>query len=328
MYALLFEIDGNQEDCKNFVNATRYHETVRDQYGDGFIYPNFMRVGFKNVYRQSPPDNYQKEWLLVPKRQQQYWKGQSRKKKQPVGPFHFESNPSWLLFDRQVEPTAISEAKNALNSGIDTLVPSNELIIPIPSLQNESINFFKRKGEFWEIGYKGKTTTVKNLNGIRYIALLLERPGVSVPCRELCRIVSGRTPEKTMSEAAAIAEGLNIGGGVQIINDEDAKKHLWRKYQDLHNELADTKDTPEGRIVINEIEKEMAAILSALKETRFVDPGTKKIQDNTRQRLKSAFEAIDKAGLKKLAQHLEISVRTGGAYDFIYAGSIPWNISQ
>ncbi|MCG6533890.1 MAG: hypothetical protein L7F78_04205 [Syntrophales bacterium LBB04] len=98
-FALLFDIAGNKTDLKSFEKATNCFRTIRDEYGDGILYEDFMQPAFENVYRQGAPEGYQKEWRLDPKREG----GEA---------FHYEVNPSWLLFDPGVE-ISIEGAKSA-----------------------------------------------------------------------------------------------------------------------------------------------------------------------------------------------------------------------
>lgn len=139
-YALLFDIDGNQADLTKFVDATRYNDTIRDQDGKGIIYTKFMRAAFKNVYEQRLPKDYQLEWLLVPKQPQRRQKGQSRKEKRPQrDPFHFEANPSWLLFDLHAEQT---DTPAALESDQGNIV-SSRAIKPLPQGQANQEEFIR-----------------------------------------------------------------------------------------------------------------------------------------------------------------------------------------
>lgn len=89
-YVLLFEIVGEDADLDSFEKATNYFRTIRDEYNDGILYEEFMPPVFENVYQRGAAEGYQKEWRLEPKRE-----GKEG--------FHYESNPSWLIFDPDVK---------------------------------------------------------------------------------------------------------------------------------------------------------------------------------------------------------------------------------
>lgn len=93
-YALVFEIAGKKSDLVAFEDATNCNHTIRDENGNGVLYGEFMTPVFTNVYRWGATKNYQEEWEFFPKRPFQK-------------PCHFESNPSWLLYNPGVEFNAV-----------------------------------------------------------------------------------------------------------------------------------------------------------------------------------------------------------------------------
>ena len=193
--------------------------------------------------------------------------------------------------------------------------------------QKEKKNFFHLKGEYWKIGYEGETGMLRDLNGIRYIKTLLERPREPVSCRELYQFVSEKTPDNIMSESAAIDEGLNIGFNKQAVSDPEAKQKYLEQYQKLANDLNNVEDNPEGEMVRNEIKKDMDTLMAYLGERPFPDKDTKRFQSNIRKRMKTAYKAIHKAGMKNLAKHLQVHIKPNEAYGLIYTGDLTWNIT-
>lgn len=191
--------------------------------------------------------------------------------------------------------------------------------------QNKAINFFTRKGKFWEIGYEDETGTVSNLDGISYITILLERPKKSILCRELYYALSKHRPDNLITEGAAIGEGLNIGShNKQSISDPKAKDEYARRYQRLQNGL----EKAESELERQEIEEEMEKILSSLKAGVFSNEHMKKFQSNIKKRLDVAYDELRKCGLKKLSQHLQENINPDKSYGLSYTGNIAWNITQ
>lgn len=188
--------------------------------------------------------------------------------------------------------------------------------------QDNNVNSFIKTGEHWEINFNGKSKIVKSLDGISYIATLLEQPGESISCKELFQLVSGKTPDKVMPKSAAINEGFNIGSSKQAINDKKAKTDYKSAYLKLQNDLSKAESEMERE----EIEKEMETILPNLKGKTFADPNDRKAQVNIKKRLDTAYKTICKADMKEIAKHLQDNIKTDDAYGLRYTGDIAWNI--
>jgi hypothetical protein len=202
--------------------------------------------------------------------------------------------------------------------------PHQEYGIPV---QSKSGKFFTREGEYWHIGFEGRETRIKQIHGLLYISYLLEKPGTSIPCRELYQAAAGGAPSKIMSEGAAIGQGFNIGRRTQAASDYQAKQNYGEKYKKLENDLDNVEDNPEGGIVRKEIEKEMEAIIRYLKERPLTDKDTAKSQNNVQRRLDTAYAAIRKAGMKEMEKHLREHIKTDGAYGLTYTGAAAWEIT-
>ncbi len=84
----------------------------------------------------------------------------------------------------------------------------------------------------------------------------------------------------------------------------------------------------ESNMERQEIKKEMNDIISHLRKRTFADPDTKKAQSNIRKRLKTAYKAIDKAGIKGLAKHLRDYIKPDNAYGLYYSGATTWDITR
>lgn len=196
---------------------------------------------------------------------------------------------------------------------------------PVPV--KNSANFFTKEGAIWHIGFEGKETRIKHLNGLQYIGYLLEKPGTPLSCRKLYQTISDKTPVNVMSEGAAIDEGLNIGSRKQAASDYKAKQNYLEQYQRLANDLENVENNPEGEIVRKEIEKEMEAIIPFLKERTFIDKDTARFQSNVQRRLDNAYATIHKAGMKEMEKYLQDHIKTDRAYGLTYTGTAAWEIT-
>jgi len=193
--------------------------------------------------------------------------------------------------------------------------------------QMKAVNFFAQEsGGLWYIGFEGQTTRIKHLDGIQYIAIiLLQKPGISISCRELYQAASAKAPDNIMSEEEAIGEGLNIGGSKQAIGAAKARKICREKYKELQERFPDA-----GVEEQEDIKEKIDALMPYLnlKERNFADPNDKKAQVNIRKRLNTAYKAIGKnKSMKGLEKHLRSYIKSDDAYGQIYTGTITWDIT-
>lgn len=191
-----------------------------------------------------------------------------------------------------------------------------------------AVNFFTReKGDVWHIGFEKQEARIKRIDGLLYIAYLLEKPGTAILCGDLYQAASGKTPDKTMSKVVAIGEGLNIGSSKQGISDDKAQHDYWRQWQKLQDEIDNAEDNPEGEMVKKESQKKQDEITPFLKERTFTDKDTTRFQSNVQRRLKGAYKNISKAKMEELAKHLHDHINPDGAYGLIYNGALTWDIT-
>jgi len=251
--------------------------------------------------------------------------------------------------------TAEEEARYWKENAREAMKPSEKsaCLVPEPKLEPtlpqtpKSVNFFtKESSGLWHVGFEGQATRITHLDGFEYISLLLERPGKSMQCVELCRAVSKETPARLMSEcnagrnlrkSAGIKvrhledEGLYLDQTMQPINTPEAKAAYGRRYRELATDLSviinlPAEDiTPEDKIQQKQIESEMTGIIARLKERNFVDDN-KKSQINVKARMEGAYKALAREGMKRLEKHLRDHIRTDGSYGLVYNGSTTWEI--
>jgi hypothetical protein len=187
-----------------------------------------------------------------------------------------------------------------------------------------ALNFFHKEGDIWHIGFGGKEINIKHFSGLQYIAYLLEKPGTSISYNKLNQITSRAT--NALSVGAAINEGLNVGRSSQAAADNEARTAYIKKYKQLGVDLDNTEDTPEGAMLREEIEKDMASLQSAISERALPDKETKNLQSNIQKNIKRAYDAIEETELKDLAAYLQTYIQPGGSYDLSYTGVAVWEI--
>ena len=220
----------------------------------------------------------------------------------------------------ELKESDIDQVEGAEQKYVDPISTINPQ--PLPA---EPINFFIKEGEFWQIGYEGKTAILNGLDGVHYIALLLkQKPGTSILCRDLHFAISGIQPVNVMSEGAAIDEGLNVDRSIQKVGKAKARKICLEQYQELEEKLLNA-----GMEEQDEIKGKMTSLLPYLnqKERNFADANDRKAQVNIKKRLDKAYGAFHKAGMKEMKKHLQNHIRTDGAFGLSYTGTLAWEIT-
>lgn len=194
-----------------------------------------------------------------------------------------------------------------------------------------SANFFTRKGKKnWHIGFMGKDALIMHINGLLYIAYLLQaKPGKSISCQTLYQAELSKVQEKAMSEGTAIDEGLGTGRSTQVKSDQKAKSEYLSEIIKLEdellriNDLNDADRTAEDEMVKEETEKSLKELRSKLKEKNFADEDTR-AQNCVTKGISRAYTALRKEKMNELADHLQQGIRGDGRYGLVYTGNISW----
>jgi hypothetical protein len=119
------------------------------------------------------------------------------------------------------------------------------------SLPEQAI--FRKEGEFWAIGYPGKSFRLKDTKGLGYLAHLLRHPAAEFHVLDL---VSGIAGQRKDNETNQLVRGLPLGNddlekaGIHVASlgdagemlDDQAKVAYQRRLFELREELAEAKE--------------------------------------------------------------------------------------
>ena len=324
-----------REDLNNFSAATNYYQ-VPDGFFEGIFYEQFMPGAFKDVYEQRPPDDYQKEWILVPLRQ-----GEE--------PVCVDNKVAWLLFDRYADPSSVSPVtdvsqeelikqlkkdmestvKQAIKESLPSFTQDTEFsLIPQNLISNGDImsdllesddlplinaNYvFKRYGDMWLIKFGEENTTIKYKNGLHYIAYLLSSPGKTFDTDELYALVN---------QVPHVAEDTHI---------DKVDSRALREFRDQASDILGRKEIAIEMDNENEIDK-LSEQLDDFRKTLLkeysirlwvTDDGTiqlkpyarisnKKVQDSVTKAITRAYDALGKNKMNQLVLFLRQTIQTG-----------------
>ncbi len=264
-------------------------ETIKNR--DSYL--ALMDARFADIYLNPPGADYKKEWIFFTRRLAEGNRGVML------------DEPHIILYG--AEPPGDLEKKR--DESVEV---------------NISGNYLKRCGQYWEISFDGKLTTVKDLAGIRYISYLLEpnRIGQSVSCLELYRLYNPNQND-AISDSQALAEGLHKSGGISEELTDESRDALGRQLRQLIAEKEKVDSDFERREFDEEIDVMMRK-LKGLPEKK-IDPNAKKAQSNVKKALTASFKNI-KAGLPELSEHFNKHIVADGGYGLRYTASIAWLI--
>jgi AAA ATPase domain len=175
---------------------------------------------------------------------------------------------------------------------------------------------FRREGEVWEIGYGGDTFSLRDVKGLRYLALLLASPGGEIHAVELAQAVEG------------VPEPATLGASVGPALDAQAKHAYRRRLEELGEELdearrwADPERAVRAQAEIDVLTDELAGALALGGRDRAVSSPAERARVSVTKAIRSAIRTIDRHS-PALGSHLSESVRTGQFCSYAPPGELP-----
>jgi hypothetical protein len=202
-----------------------------------------------------------------------------------------------------------------------------------PASQTTYSNVFLRTGETWTVGYGGKSTSLRNAKGLRYIAQLLASPRKEFLALDLQRAVdggAGSTFPVRVTAAQLEDDGLEVAPlqRDRTVTDrrartvyEDGLKTARRQLeQALQN--GDERKAAELRQTVHGLEKTISSDFGLGGRARNNDAAEKA----RKTVCKCVAESIRKLyhHHPELARHLENSIRQGTYLSYSPEQSIEW----
>ncbi len=250
-----------------------------------------------------------------------------------AGPIGWTITTAWAFYDiagpayRVIIPAVIEVAY--LRAKSDSTNQTEEINIK-PEESNsptsDDVNIFSRCGDFWEITYDSKLTRIRDLVGLRYIAVLLANPRIPNDCIELVRKANPDTSADGPTE-----DGLTISKETFIRRflDKKAIRHLKRRLSDLDDEIEEATQRGESIEKIEELSQEKTKILKYLRDHQYgypaLTPGAKKAANSVTKAMKEAIKKIRKEDAL-LAAHLTNSLKFGLKPVYMPERDLAWKV--
>jgi hypothetical protein len=207
-------------------------------------------------------------------------------------------------------------------------------------------NYFHLSGDYWEIGYKGKDTKLRNLERLRYIIHLLDNPDKEIYSHDLVQLVKGERPEvnneiaKMGKERLENEEGLNLED--IYIKDlsaeekdglEDTIFKMWANYKQSIGVTTEKGHEKKWKSAKRHLLNEYGiTIYENEKGLKFyyrprLSPDKEKSRVNVSQNISNAIRDIEDK-LPLLGKHLQKQINKGAKciYHVDAADPIKWDI--
>jgi nucleoside-triphosphatase THEP1 len=170
---------------------------------------------------------------------------------------------------------------------------------------------FRREGEFWTISYGGTLLRMRDIKGLRYIAMLLASPGKEIHVLELANA-------GTKSQNAGHDSDLpaRVPGGVGPALDNRAKTAYRLRLEELATELQEARDwsDPERaarlELEIDALTGELASAVGLGGRDRETASPAERARVSVTKAIQTALKSIGRDS-PALAEHFTASIQTG-----------------
>ena len=170
------------------------------------------------------------------------------------------------------------------------------------------------EGDSWRVGFGGRTVRIRDMKGVRDLAILLARPGVEVHALELMG-------------------GADVGDAAGPAIDEKARKAYQARIVELQHDIDQARDDND-RARAERAELELDALVEQLSEA-FGLGGRSRTTGSSSERARTAVTYRVRAAIRKLDQlhpelgrHLANSVRTGTWCSYRPENEVSWTIER
>ena len=171
----------------------------------------------------------------------------------------------------------------------------------------------RRDGELWQLAYAGREVRVTDAKGLHDLAVLLAAPGREVHVAELT--------------GAPV-----LGGGIDDVLDEQARRAYRQRLRDLDDDLAEAEHNADP-VRAERARTERDALLQALAEAtglggriRTTGSDLERARQAVRSRLRHLLSRLQPVH-PELARHLAASVRTGVTCCYDPEHPVRWDIA-
>jgi hypothetical protein len=183
------------------------------------------------------------------------------------------------------------------------------------ALVDANSNVFRRRNDFWELTFEGKTIYLKHAVGLEYLVRLLMEPRRYIPAVTLNSLRTGIDP-------------LISTGSSGPILDDVGRKNYERRYRELEEELDEARQNQDlGRI--EKLESEMEQVTEQVLTATGLGGRTRELSDIEKVR-KSVSRAVSLALARiskeheSLGRHLTTAITSGRIFRYAPERETVW----
>jgi uncharacterized membrane protein len=198
---------------------------------------------------------------------------------------------------------------------------------PAPGAPSAQTGVFRKEGEFWTIGYGGKSCRLKDSKGLGYLAHLLRHPAAEFHALDLAGGIAGQGDDDETSQSThglprgpedLEKAGIHIGnlGDAGEMLDDQAKAAYRRRLSELREELEEAKEranverAEQAEQEIDALTKELSRAVGLGGRSRRAASASERARQSIAKTIKSVLERIAQSDAR-LADILSRCIRTG-----------------
>src|SRR5579864_3951756 len=196
-----------------------------------------------------------------------------------------------------------------------------------PSLRAAQKGVFRKEGEYWTVGYAGKSFRLKDTKGLGYLAHLIRHPAIEFHVLDLVGGIAGQHDD---DETGKSAQGLPRGeeelekAGIHVASlgdtgemlDDQAKLAYRRRLSELREELEEAKE--QGNVARAEraeqefdaLTKELSRAVGLGGRNRRAASASERARQSITKTIKAVLERITEAD-SRLGDILSRCIKTG-----------------
>jgi tetratricopeptide (TPR) repeat protein len=237
---------------------------------------------------------------------------------------------------RELGMVAVGKRVSTLQEEVG-LVPIPSAADPAPAPDADprhSMNAFRREGEYWFIGFGDDTFRLKDSRGLRYLAVLLERPGQEMHALELTTTVLGTdlAPRGSTLSRKVVLDARGPGHAGELL-DARAKAEYRQRLSELEEDVAeaeewgDSERRARAQEEIDFLVNELAAAVGLGGRDRRASSDAERARVSVTKAIRSAMDRI-RDHSASLGNHLATTIRTGTFCSYTPDPRIPvsWEI--
>jgi tetratricopeptide (TPR) repeat protein len=198
---------------------------------------------------------------------------------------------------------------------------------PAASVRSAQSGVFRKEGEYWTVGYGGKSCRLKDTKGLGYLAHLLRHPAVEFHVLDLVGGIAGNRDDDETGRLARgrprgdddlEQAGIHIGslGDAGDMLDDQAKLAYRRRLSELREELDEAKElgnverAERAEQEIDTLTKELSRAVGLGGRNRRAASASERARQSLTKTIKSVLERIAQSD-PELGEILSRCVRTG-----------------